>query len=1083
MKTKLLCILTFLGLWAFELRAQDAVVSGRVSADDGSALPGVTVVEKGTTNGTITDLDGNYKLSISGGDALLVFSFIGMETQEIPVGNRAVIDVEMSEGSISLEEVVVTAVGIEREKKALGYSVENLSGDKVAQVSEPDPLRAIQGKIAGVNITGSSGAAGSATRITIRGNSSFLGNNQPLFIVDGVPYNNSEGTQIANGGFSQAGNQLSGGGAYTSRIADLDPNNIASMTVLKGAAAAALYGSRAANGVIVITTKTGSAGISRKGLEITYNSSFAFEEIANLPDYQNTYGTGTNFNYSQVNGSWGAPFVGAKDYASLTEIPHWYSGVPGFEDLNGTTVPYQAYPDNVRDFFDRGTVLDQSLAISGGNEKSVLTLVLSRTDNNGYVPESEFRRTNLSVGGKVQLDNGVRAGGNLSYTNSFQHTFQGGANNAVGNASAFGRTLYLGRNWDLHGQPYQNPATLGPAFFVGTAQADNPLWSVENAGIDTDVDRVVAGGNIGYDFNDWLSFDYKAGINTYSQYSKDYFRPGSRGAGGLGQIIEDNLDFEEIESTFLLSASPEINDKFSLRALVGHNVNQRTMRRQLYAGTGYVTFDIDDIDNTNNVIPAGGRFTRRRIFGVFGDVSLGYRDYLFLNLTGRNDWSSTLPQENRSFFYPAVSTSFILSDALNITSQNLNAIKLRASWSQVGNDTQPYQLNPIFLVNARTVNQGNGLPFTPTGGATVPGATLSDIARDPNLRPERTREIEVGANVLLFGERIGLDVALYDRETFDQIAPVSLPDVSGFQQLFTNFGRMSNRGIEIGLDVTPIQLDNGFRWNVYTTFTHNKNVVKELIDGTDEIIIRATFAGSVSAILRPGEEYGLIKGSVSARDDEGNLLIDPSNGQLISALNPEVIGNPNPDFIVGVTNSLSWKGFTLSAIVDWRQGGDLYSVTNLSLLGRGVTQDTEDREIMRVIPGVLGDPNTQEPLRDESGNKIPNNIQVEVNTLYFGNTFGINAQDEWAVWDGTVVRLREAALNYALPKSVLSKTPFGSASIGVTGRNLWYHAPNFPEASNFDPETSQFGNTNAQGFEFNAAPSVKRYGVNIKLTF
>lgn len=1084
MRANLLCVIALLLFAAASAQAQGIVVSGKItSADDEGEIPGVTVVEKGTTNGTISDTDGNYKLSVTDANSVLIFRFIGLQSQEVQVGSQSVIDVAMSESSISLDEVVVTAVGIEREKKALGYSVENVDGKQVAQVSEPDALRALQGKIAGVNITGSSGAAGSATRITIRGNSSFLGNNQPLFVVDGVPFNNSEGTQIANGGFSNAGNQLTGGGAYSSRIADLDPNNIASMTVLKGAAAAALYGSRAANGVILITTKTGSSRTSRKGLEVTYASSYSIEQVANLPDYQNTYGTGTNFAYSQVNGSWGAPFVGTKDYATLQEIPHWYSGVPGFEELNGTTVPYQAYPDNVKDFFRNGSVLDQSVSITGGNEKSVISLVVSNTQNDGYVPDSEFNRTNISVGGKVELDNGLRAGGNLSYSNTQQNTFQGGANNAVGNASAFGRTLYLGRNWDLQGQPFQNPLTQGSEFFVGTSQSDNPRWSVQNAGINTSVDRIIANINLGYDLSEWLSVDYKAGINSYSQYGIDFIRPGSRGAGGLGRIIEDYLNFEEIESNLLLTASPEINEKFSLRAVAGFNINQRTMQRQLYQGTGYVTFDIDDIDNTNNVVPAGGRFTQRRIFGLFGDVSLGYEDYLFLNLTGRSDWSSTLPEGNRNFFYPAVSSSFILSDALNISSSAVNSIKLRASWSEVGNDTQPYQLQPVYLVNARTTAQGNGLPFTQTGGATVPGSTLSDIARDPNLKPERTREVELGISAQFFNNRVGVDLAVYDRLTFDQIAPVSLPDVSGFTQLFTNFGSLSNRGIEIGLDLTPIQLDNGLRWNIYGTFTHNKNVVEELVDGTNEIIIRALFAGSVVPVLREGEEYGLIRGSVSARDDEGNLLIDPATGQIIDALNPEIVGNPNPDFIVGITNTVSWKGFTLSAVVDWRQGGDMYSITNQTYLGRGVTKDTEDREINVVIPGVFGDPNTLEPIRNEDGSKVPNNVQIEINEAYFGNTFATNGQDEWSVWDATTIRLREVSLNYDLPSSLLSRTPFGAASIGFTGRNLWFSAPNFPEASNFDPETSQFGANNEVGFEFNAAPSVKRYGVNLKLTF
>ncbi|HEY5825896.1 MAG TPA: carboxypeptidase-like regulatory domain-containing protein, partial [Cyclobacteriaceae bacterium] len=466
---KKILLLVFSFVIAFSVWAQERMITGKVtSLDDGSSLPGVNVVVKGTTNGTVTDSDGSYRISISG-DGTLVFSFIGLSSQEISIGGRSVIDLQMATDVKQLNEVVVTAVGIERQQKALGYGVEKVSGSKLQQVSEPDPLRALQGKIAGVNITGSSGAAGSATRITIRGNNSLLGNNQPLFVVDGIPYNND--TNGTNPG------QLTGGGAYGSRFSDLDPNNIESMTVLKGAAAASLYGTRAANGVILITTKTGASRASKKGLEISFNSSLSFEKIANLPDYQNTYGTGTNFNYAQSNGSWGAPFIGTKPYATLAEIPHWQDKVPGFENLWGTNVPYKAYPNNVKDFFDTGRILENSVSVSGGNEKANLTVVVSNLMQNGYVPDSKFDRSNISIGGNTKLDNGIYVGANLAYTRNFQHTFQGGANNATSNASAFGRTLFLGRNWDLQGQPYINPLTQGSAFFIGTGQSDNPIWS------------------------------------------------------------------------------------------------------------------------------------------------------------------------------------------------------------------------------------------------------------------------------------------------------------------------------------------------------------------------------------------------------------------------------------------------------------------------------------------------------------------------------------------------------------------------------------------------------------------------------
>ena len=1063
------------------VQAQERTISGKVtSSEDGSAVPGVNVILKGTTVGTVTDFDGNYKLTVPVEDGTLVFRFIGLATREIQIGNQSVIDVTMEPDIRELTEVVVTAVGIEREARALGYSVENVEGEKIQQVSEPDALRALQGKVPGVNITGSSGAPGSSTRITIRGNSSLLGNNQPLFVVDGIPFNNNE---------YRTYNQLANGGAYASRLADLDPNNIESMTVLKGAAAAALYGSRAANGVVLITTKTGSPKASRKGLEMTFSTSYAIEKIANLPNLQNTYGTGTNFAYQQANGSWGPPFIGTRPYATLDSIPHWYSGRPGMEAYNGVMVPYRAYPDNVEKLFDTGSIFDNSLSVTAGNEKSVLSVTASYLTNDGYVPNTNFDRLNISAGGNAELENGFIVGANLSYIRTDQKGVTSGVGSLGGNnPAAFSRSLLLGRNWDVHGQPYQNPVDFGSEFMVGRGTADNPLWSYENAGFTQKVNRIIASFSLGYDINDWLNLSYKIGFNTYNQENKDFIRPGSTGAQGIGRIALDDVRFEEIESNFLVTVTKDINDDFSFRGILGHNLNQRTTDRQAVEGTQYVVFDIDDIDNVNNLVPFGGEYSQRRLFGIFADLNFGYKNWAFLTLTGRNDWSSTLPKGGNSFFYPAVTGSVVLTDALGMSGSTLSFLKVRAGWSEVGNDTDPYQLQPVYLINNVLVTNPSPtaeLPFTPAGGTTVPGATLEDTERDPNLKPERTREFEAGVEARLFSDRVKLDLTVYDRESRDQIAGVSLPEESGFSFFFTNFGLVSNKGIEIGLGLTPIRTQNGFNWDIYGTFTHNRNVVEELTEGVDEITIEpgSGFDSGPAIVLRPGDEYGLIKGPVNDRDDEGNLLIDPANGQLIPALDPLIIGNPNPDFIVGITNTFSFKGVTLNAVFDWKQGGDLWSNSIESMLGRGVLGFQADRETMLVIPGVYGNPNTHEPLRTENGEKIPNQTMVEVNTLYFGQTFAANSQAEWSVFDGTVFRLREISLGYDFPDYLIEKTPFSRINLSLTGRNLWFVAPNFPEDTNYDPEVNQYGATNKQGIEYAATPSVKRYAVNLRVTF
>ena len=800
MKTKLLLVVSFMTLFlVHQSIAQEKEISGQVvAAEDGSGLPGVNVVVKGTTNGTITDIEGNYKLSVADPTATLVYSFIGYATQEVAVANQSVLNINLAQDVQQLGEIVVTAIGIEREKDALGYSVENVQGSKVQMVSEPDAIRALQGKVAGVNISASSGAPGSSTRITIRGNSSLLNDNQPLFVVDGVPYNN-DFVDAQNGVNSSIGG-LTEGGSFGSRISDLDPNNIESITILKGGAGAALYGSRAANGVVLITTKTGGARVSSKGVEITFSSSYAFEKIANLPDYQNSYGTGTNFSYAQANGSWGTPFIGARPYASVDSIPHWFAGRPGWNgQFDNVRVPYRAYPTNVEDFFETGSVFENSLTVRSGTEKSVITATLSQLKQKGFVPQTEYQRHSISVGGRGELENGFTVGASLAYTRSVQDGAISGVGNLGGsNPSAFARTLLMGRNWDILGQPFQNPTDNGSEFFVGRGTANSPFWSVENTGIRSTTDRYVMSVDLGYDVFDWLNITAKMGLNGYASDVLEFQRPNGTGSA-TGQINTNKLNQLEINTDLLVSANHDINEDFSISGHLGFNVNQRTNDAQRFQGTGYVVFDIDDLDNTNAVIPNGGIFSRKRIYGVYGDATIGYKSWAYLTLTGRNDWSSTLPKVNRSFFYPAVTGSFILSEALSLQSNILTSLKIRGGWSQVGNDTDPYLTSNVFVVNS-------SFPFIPPNGPTgskpflgQPGASLTQTAGNPDLKPEQTTEYEVGFEARLLKGKVGIDATYYNRTSKDQIINAPLPDETGFRGAIVNLGEVSNEGVEVGL--------------------------------------------------------------------------------------------------------------------------------------------------------------------------------------------------------------------------------------------------------------------------------------------
>ncbi|WP_079701962.1 SusC/RagA family TonB-linked outer membrane protein [Daejeonella lutea] len=1083
MKQKLLMLL-LLGLSVAQITfAQTKTVRGTVKgADDGLPIPGATVKISGTTRGVQTGGDGTYSIEVAGPAAQLEFSFIGYSTQQITVGSSTTINVSLRVDAKQLSEVVVTAFGIERQKRSVGYSTSTVGGDQLSQKSEIDPLRALSGKVAGVNVTAANGVPGSSTNFIIRGNNSFLGNTQALMVVDGIPFDN---------GYAQSGaSALVNNNAVSNRAVDLDPNNIESITVLKGAAAAAQYGSRAANGVVLITTKTGRTGAGRKGFEVSYVGGYAIEQITGLPDYQNKYGAGTEFNYANANGSWGPAFDQPSIFPQgngITNgtIPHWFAGnaaLPQFPA--GTTTPYKAFASNVEDFFVNGGVMENSVQISSGNDVSNFTASLARSKNDGIIRNSDFTRTNVNIGGNYKLANKINVSGSLSYVNSNQNGPILGAQNGIGQASAFARTLYLGRNWntsDFSVMPYQNPVTLGQLFPV--AGVDNPYWSVENNTYKSDVDRAY--GNVGFDYsiNSWLKLNYKIGVNTYTDRRIRTIRRGSVGANGIGEVTDDVLANQEIESTLLATVSRKLLPDLNFSATLGHNVNQRKFERQAVQGTGMVVFNIDDIDNTATVVPFGGGFTKRRIIGAFGDVQFDYKSYLFLNVTGRNDWSSTLPKANRSFFYPGASTAFVFTELIN-NEKIKNIIsygKLRAAYGKVGNDADPYSLDATYLVNPTFGNNASNIVFPFLGTS---AGTVGNVLTDPNLTPEFTTEYELGGELRFLEDRIGIDFTYYNKLSENQIAAISIPSSTGFVSKLTNFGKLSNKGIEIGLDLNPIKNLGGFSWNIYGTFARNRNRVEELTAGLNEISVVPSF-GDPAVVLRPGRPYGIMVGTKAAKDDDGNFLINQQTGLMLRVPLQE-IGDPNPNYTSSLTNTFKFKGLSLSAQLDYRDGGDLYSGTVAQYLGRGVTTDTEDRLTPKIIKGFYGNATTFKPILDASGNKIPNNVQTTANDLYFNGTGGLTGVSELMIYDATVFRVREVALGYDIPKKWLGGTPLGSLNLSVTGRNLYFNAPNFPKGTNFDPETSTYGASatrNVQGIEYTNAPTTKRFGFNLRATF
>lgn len=1042
-------------------------VKGKVTAKDGSELPGVNVRVKGTGIGAVTNAQGEYLITAPSETSVLVFSFIGYTSQEIAVAGKTTIDVILENETKQLTEVVVTAAGIERKANALGYSVSTLSTTDLAQKNEPDPVRALAGKVAGVNVQGGGGVAGGATNITIRGNSSLGNNNQPLYVVDGVPFDNSTFAPVTGN------NQTQSNQSTASRAFDIDPNNIQSMTVLKGAAAAALYGSRAANGAIIITTKA-SAKKSRKGTEITYNTSYSAETIAGLPEYQQLYGQGTNGDYrSAVYGSSGSA------YSTRATIPHplaraGFSAAdfPQFYEADGVTpvqVPYRSYAGkNQRDFFRTGSVYENALTVNSGSEKGNFTVGLSRTTNQGIVPGNEIARTSINVGGNARLDNKFYVRGTINYVMTDQKSPPIG-----GSGSIMSTMYYLPTSYDLTGYPYENPNTGANVYDY--AGVDNPYWSIRHSPATSNVDRYYGNFVLGFDPLSWLNIQNTAGFNAYTDRRVSVLGKGSS-VYANGTINTDNIYRQELDNTLLVTITKTIKQDFSLRAIFGNNINQRMTDRSAFVGTNIITAGINNINNTSTItlgsLPNNRAMIRQRFYAFFTDITLDYKGFASLNIVGRNDVSSTLPPENRSYLYGGVNGSFIFTEAFGLNSPILNFGKVRVGYTQVGNEAQPYQTVNVFNANASAGDLD--APFSNPVQSNVSTMTLGDVLSNARLKPEFITEFEAGTELQFFNNRLSIDLTYYHKRSTSQIFTVKSAPSTGFTDRIINLGQTSNKGIELGISATPVSLASGLRWNINANFTRNRNNVDDL-GGFAQLVYG-------NNIHIAGQPYGQIYGSRYARDSEGNILVNPQTAKPIAAATSGPIGNPNPKFIVGLNNSFSYKRITFDVLFDWKQGGAIYSTNIGNALSRGVTRDTENRETLWVGPGVLGNVNTLEPILDESGNKIPNNTALTVIDYFFSGGYGPGGIGEGYVFDATVFRLRELSLGYQLPSNILQKTPFGSVSISLSGRNLWYKAPNTPKYMNYDPEVST-GAANNAGFDSLGVPTTRRFGVNLRASF
>lgn len=1064
MQKKLLYFLLFTaGILAQTSFAQDRTVKGTVTDAIGLPLPSVSVVIKGTTTGTETDFDGNFTIKAQS-DQTLVFSYIGMKSKEV-VATSTTLNISLDEDIQQLEGVIVTAQGIKREKQALGYAVSEVKSEALEQRSEGDIGRVLSGKASGVVINQASGVSGSATNIVIRGLNSFSGSNQPLFIVDGVPFS---GETNANGDFVD-------GNSGSSRFLDLDPNNIESVNVLKGLAAATLYGSAGKNGVILITTKAGSLSKGVKKNEITIVQSFFNNEIASLPSYQNKFGNGfdqtfgnffSNWGpgfYENGLGGWGDPNSGINPDGT---IPHPYDRpnlADVFPEFQGVTIPWKAY-NNVKPFFRTGTVASTSINISGASEdgKVQYNANYGHLDDTGFTPGNGLTRNNLGIGGRAVLSNGFTISGTLNYARTDFITPPVAASLGSGvigsGSSIFGDVFYTPRSVDLMNLPFQNPSNGSSVYYRGGNDIQNPRWTAANAYSKQITNRIFGNKTIQYDINDNLNLVYRVGLDIYTERNET-----AQNKGGVdGPVTGAYTTFDNLSTiwdhNFILNGSYELNEDFGMSFNLGATSRRETYDRQGVSSVNQLAFGVMRHFNFTDQTPIQF-YEERNIVGIYMQADIDYKRMLYLTLAGRNDWVSNM-NEN-SIFYPSASMSFIPTKAFEtLTSEKgLNFLKLRAGYGTSAGFTTGYPIASILNLRPRNFLTSDGTP--------IPGNESGSVLGNPNLKPERYDEIELGFESRLIKNRITLDFSYYNRSTRDLITNRPLPSSTGFLSTLTNVGLVKGYGFEVdlGADIFKSDTSGGFNWNLNTNFTMSRTEVKKL-NSDAEIIVFSGFSDLGNAAI-VGQPLGVIVGTRVLRDENNNLVVN-SIGNYISEPGLHVIGDPTPDFLLNISNSFKFKNINLNFLISYVHGGDIYSESIGTLLGRGLTTDTENRLQTFILPGV-----------DQNGN--PNTFQINNSGYYFDNVLA--GPDEMRVFDASVVRLQEISLGYDLPKNWIEKTPFGNLSFTFTGFNLLYKALNTPEGVNFDPNVAGTGIGNGRGFDFLNGPSSRRYGFSVKATF
>lgn len=1006
-------------------------IRGKVtSSSEPEGIIGVNVVVKGSTQGVITGLDGSYEIQVPDAYAVLQFSFIGMETLDLPLNGQLDGDLVMREDVLALEEVVVTALNLERNKSSLGYSISQVGADEINQAKENNPLNSLAGKVAGLQITKSPTGVDGSSRVVLRGVASLLGNNRPLFVIDGIPMD------AGYGGGNRWGGQDSG-----DALADLNPEDIESMSVLKGAGAAAAYGSRGANGVIIITTKSGQ---KRKGIGVSFSSSYSVETPMVSPKFQNDYAQGAFGDYPEMTGA-------------RLDHPWIWSYGPRMEgqtenDWTGAPTSLVAQPNPYDAFFRRGSNFTNSLSLTGGNEVASYRVSITNQDSKGLMPNNELTRQTLNMRGTSRIGEKLSIDGKVTYIRSLgknrPHLAESGLN-AVQVLSILPRSISLEslENNTVDAEGSEKKWSLDNTF-------SNPYWVLENVGDEDEKHRLQTMVSLQWDVAETLDLLVRSGFDLYNKRAKSWENPGrptiSSGLGSIGQSMSNNMEW----NTDMLLTYSKRWEVISLNLSAGGNYRYNEGRWMNQWGNAMRIPEFYHISNFSNY-GTGGESNQKSVYSAYGLGTIYYKNFLYLDVTARNDWSSTLPLENNSYFYHSENLSFHFSKAFGLENKILTSGTLRASYAKVGNDTSPYQIDQYYYL------QQTQTPW-PLAGI---GGQLPHF----DLQPEETHSWEAGSNLVFLNNRLTLDVTYYYSLSDKQIMSVSLASSSGYESKKMNAGEIRNTGWELQLNATPVSTANGFTWDLGVTWWKNNSMVRKLYGDIQFLPLASEFHMTIEAHV--DQPYGQIYFIDYKRDAFGNKLID-KNGFALAG-ERKAMGDINPDWNAGITNSFSYKGFNLSFLLDVQMGGDIYSWGNSYRGLFGTSQDTEEgREEWLAGTGGF----VEEGINETSGQ--PNDIGVDPTYRWY-NLFNKKIGTEWLI-DASNVRVRELVLGYHLPVRWLARTPLAGVNLSLVGRNLFFI---YKASEHFDPEAGFNSGNTGNGIEHMSLPSTTSYGVNLRINF